>query len=119
MEKRSVYKEPGVSETDPDLLAQKEALKICSAVTVTYQFGSRSEILDGSTIFPWLSMDTEGKVVIDQHRILFEETENGSIFNQRTKRSVSLLPKRPKHPSMVFLSIKVHRARYSPNQQVR
>lgn len=66
LDERAVYKEPGVSETDPELLAQKEALKDCADVTVTYRFGSRSEVLDGSTILPWLSMAGEGSAVVDR-----------------------------------------------------
>lgn len=69
LDERAVYKEPGVSETDPELLAQKEALKVCADVTVTYRFGSRSEVLDGSTILPWLSMDGEGSAVVDRNGV--------------------------------------------------
>ena len=69
LDERAVYKEPGVSETDPELLAQKEALKVCADVTVTYRFGSRSEVLDGSTILPWLSMDGEGRAVVDRNGV--------------------------------------------------
>lgn len=69
LDERAVYKEPGVSETDPELLAQKEALKVCADVTVTYRFGSRSEVLDGSTILPWLSMEGEGSAVVDRNGV--------------------------------------------------
>lgn len=69
LDKRAVYKEPGVSETDPELLAQKEVLKVCADVTVTYRFGSRSEVLDGSAILPWLSMDGEGSAVVDRNGV--------------------------------------------------
>ena len=69
LDERAVYKEPEVSETDPELLAQKEALKVCADVTVTYRFGSRSEVLDGSTILPWLSMDGEGRAVVDRNGV--------------------------------------------------
>lgn len=69
LEELGVYKNPEILEDSPSLLAQKEAFKDYAATTVTYRFGSQTEILTGETICQWLSKDKDGTVTIDQTKV--------------------------------------------------
>lgn len=66
LEEAGVYQAPGIKKDNPALKAQAEAWKPYADTTVTYQFGSRTEILDGSTISQWLSSDSQGNVILDE-----------------------------------------------------
>lgn len=69
LEEAGIYKEPEVLEDSPELQARKEAWKFYTDAAVTYRFGSRSEIVTGSTIVQWLTEDGAGNVVIDETKV--------------------------------------------------
>lgn len=69
LEEVGIYKKPDILSSDDRLLARQQAWKPYTDVTVTYRFGSRSEVLDGSVIFNWLSYDDEGVTSIDQEMV--------------------------------------------------
>lgn len=68
LEQEGVYKSPEILEHDPDLKSRLERWKPYADTVVTYRFGSRSEVLDGTAIMRWLSDDENGTVVIDRSK---------------------------------------------------
>ena len=65
LEQSGIYRNPVILEHDPELLARLETCKPFTDVEVTYRFGSQTEILDGGTIYQWLSDDGSGHVSPD------------------------------------------------------
>ena len=61
-----VYRHPAVSSADTVLTERFAKLEPYSDMTVTYQFGSRTEILDSETLSEWVSLDKNGKLLIDE-----------------------------------------------------
>ena len=51
------------------LANQMEKWKPYMDIRVTYCFGSKREVLDGSTIVQWLDMDHKGDVTIDRSKV--------------------------------------------------
>lgn len=68
LEDLGVYREPRVLSDDAGLKDRMEAWTPYADVTVTYRFGSRTEILDGSITSQWLSETEDGDVVIDKEK---------------------------------------------------
>lgn len=66
LEELGVYKEPEILEDNQALLAQKEGWKGYANAKVTYRFGSRTEVVDGTVICGWLTEDSDGNVEIDR-----------------------------------------------------
>lgn len=66
LENLELYREPQVLSDDEALKDKMEARTPYTDVTVTYRFGSRTEILDGSITSQWLSETEDGNVVIDK-----------------------------------------------------
>lgn len=75
LEELGIYREPEIRADDPALLNQKEQWEQYTSANVTYRFGSRSEVVDGSIIAGWLTADENGETVID--RIKVEEYVKG------------------------------------------
>lgn len=61
-----VYRHPDISSDDAVLAERFAKLEPYSDMTVTYQFGSRTEILDSETLSEWVSLDKNGKLLIDE-----------------------------------------------------
>lgn len=61
-----VYRSPDISCDDAVLNEQFARLQPYSDMTVTYQFGSRTEILDSSTLSEWISLDKNGRLQVDE-----------------------------------------------------
>lgn len=68
LEELGVYRKPQVLSDDAGLKDRMEKRAPYADVTVTYRFGSRTEILDGSITSQWLSEDVAGNVVIDKEK---------------------------------------------------
>ena len=66
LESLGVYREPEVMADSAELLEKREMWAPYGQVRITYLFGSRQEILDGSTIWGWLSEDENGSAVVDR-----------------------------------------------------
>lgn len=69
LEELEIYKKPDILSNDDRLLTRQKLWKPYTDVTVTYRFGSRSEVLDGTLIFNWLSCDDEGITSINQEMV--------------------------------------------------
>ena len=69
LEAEDCYEKPGVTSGDPTLRKKYERLYHYTSVRVTYDFGDQKEILDGSTINNWLSVDEDGVVSLDSDAV--------------------------------------------------
>lgn len=64
-----IYKLPEISSEDPSLQEQLTLLQSYSDMTVTYQFGSQTEVLDSDTISEWISVSGSGRRRIDREAV--------------------------------------------------
>lgn len=64
-----VYKLPKISSEDPSLQEQLALLQSYSDMTVTYQFGSQTEVLDSDTISEWISVSGSGRRRFDREAV--------------------------------------------------
>lgn len=62
------YEKPKYNEESPEVIAAKDSLDKIADSKITYQFGSRSEVLDGSTISTWLGVDDNMQVTVDENK---------------------------------------------------
>lgn len=62
-EEEGVYVVPAVLQDDEKLKKQQEVWNSCAAVTVTYLFGDKREILDGMRVKDWFTYDQAGNCV--------------------------------------------------------
>lgn len=69
LEDADVYEKPQITSEDEALNAELAAWNQYVHTTVTYRFGSKSEVLDGEKIHTWLVSDGQGGVTIDQSKI--------------------------------------------------
>lgn len=69
LEEHDVYEKPQITSENPQLQARAESWNRYVHTTVTYRFGSRSEVLDGDTIHLWLTDDGQGGALLDEEKI--------------------------------------------------
>ncbi len=69
LDEHDVYAKPRVTSESMELQAKLEKWNRYVHTTVTYRFGSRSEVLDGDTIHTWLSDDGQGGVLLDEEKV--------------------------------------------------
>lgn len=69
LEEENCYAKPAVRKSDKKLNRLVKNLNQYAKTKVTYLFGERSEVLDGSRIKDWLSYDEEGNVTLDESQI--------------------------------------------------
>ena len=62
-EEEGVYAVPAILQDNEDLKKQQEVWNSCAAVTVTYLFGDKQEVLDGMRVKDWFTYDAEGNYV--------------------------------------------------------
>ncbi len=62
-EEADIYMRPAVTSEDEALEHQQEVWNGCAAVTVTYTFGDKKEVLDGMTVKDWMTYDENGNYV--------------------------------------------------------
>lgn len=68
LEELGLYKEPELFKDSPVLKERVTTWKPYTDVTVIYRFGSRTEILDGSILYQWMSDDGQGHVLINEEK---------------------------------------------------
>lgn len=61
------YVEPKYTENSPEVMEAKKTLDKIASSSITYTFGSRSEVLDGKTISQWLNVDNNMEVTVDEN----------------------------------------------------
>lgn len=87
LDQAGCYEEPKVRADDEALAKRLEEINRFAAMSVTYTFGSRSEVLDGGTISRWVSYDENGQPVFDDEQIAAFVKKLGSKYNTAyTKR---------------------------------
>lgn len=69
LEDADVYEKPQITADNEALKAELEAWNKYVHTTVTYRFGSQSEVLDGEKIHSWLVSDGQGGVSLDEAQI--------------------------------------------------
>lgn len=69
LEELNAYVQPQIISTDEWLNERLAEWNRYVGVTVKYQFGSQTEVLDGSTIHTWLSEDANQNVILDQEAV--------------------------------------------------
>lgn len=79
-EEAGVYVLPTVTDKDETLKHQQEVWNGCAAVTVTYTFGNKKEVLDGITVKDWMTYDENGYYV-----------ENLGVLQQHIRDYVQML----------------------------
>ena len=74
-EEAGAYAAPAVTKEDPTLLHQRDVWNSCAAVTITYTFGDKTEVLDGMTVKDWMTYDENGNYVEDPATLEARVTE--------------------------------------------
>ncbi|MGN0159004.1 MAG: L,D-transpeptidase family protein [Brotaphodocola sp.] len=69
LEEIDAYEVPMITADNPELLAKQEAWNHYVNTTVTYQFGNKREVLDGSVIHQWISDDGQGGARLDENQV--------------------------------------------------
>lgn len=69
LEEIGAYDQPEITSDNPELKAKADAWNQYVGITVTYQFGEATEILDGDTIHTWLSEGEYGNVVLNEEAV--------------------------------------------------
>lgn len=81
LEEAGVYKAPKITSDDPALQEQLSLLQSYSDMTVTYQFGSQTEVLDSDTISEWISVSKSGRRTIDKEAVTAYVKELAKKYN--------------------------------------
>lgn len=74
-EEAGSYAAPAVTKEDPTLNHQRDVWNSCAAVTITYTFGDKTEVLDGMTVKEWMTYDENGNYVEDPATLEARVTE--------------------------------------------
>lgn len=69
LEDAGVYQRPQITAEDEALKAELDAWNRYVHTTVTYRFGSKSEVLNGEKVHEWLVSDGQGGVSLEESRI--------------------------------------------------
>lgn len=69
LEDLDCYVKPTVASDDATLLSLCDTLNLYTSTVLTYHFGDVTEVLDGSIIHTWLSVDEDNQVVLDEEKV--------------------------------------------------
>ena len=68
LEELGCYEKPSVLQDDAGLIAERDAKNQLLKVDITYDFGDRSETVDGSVVKDWLIQDSDGNWTVDESK---------------------------------------------------
>lgn len=68
LEEAGCYKEPSIYSNEKKLTKAVKKLNTYTGLTITYDFGDRTEILGPDTLIDWVSYDEDFKVTIDEQK---------------------------------------------------
>ena len=68
-EELNAYVKPGITSTDETLNKVADSLNKHVNVTVTYQFGDKTEVLSGDTIHDWISVNADKTIGLDRDKV--------------------------------------------------
>lgn len=77
----SCYQMPQITREDENLNNEVAALNTYAGASITYPFGSTSEVLDGNTISQWLSVGEDNTVSINEEAVAEYVSELASNHN--------------------------------------
>lgn len=69
LEESNCYAQPSVRKDDKGLNRLVQNLNQYAQTVITYSFGEKTEVLDGSRIKDWLTYDENGNVTLDENQI--------------------------------------------------
>ncbi|HEX3021278.1 MAG TPA: L,D-transpeptidase family protein [Lachnospiraceae bacterium] len=69
LEELDCYVKPTLTSTDNSLKQLLDTMNLYVSTVLTYKFGNTTEVLDGSIINSWLSVNDEYQVVIDEQKV--------------------------------------------------
>ena len=84
LEELGCYEKPSVRSDDPGLAAERDARNRYVNVTVTYTFGDRTEVLNGSRTHEWLT-GTGTDIALDEAQIAEYVSELAKTYNTAYK----------------------------------
>lgn len=70
LEEAGCYLAPSITSKQKDITKACKLLNRYGGVTITYDFGDRTEILGPETIREWISVDEDFKVIINEDKIM-------------------------------------------------
>ena len=85
LDEAGVYREPEIRQDDPELIKQVEERNRLAGVVITYQFGDKTEVLDGERIHEWLITDEQGNVTLDTQQVAKYVEELAITYNTANK----------------------------------
>ncbi|MCD8086019.1 MAG: hypothetical protein LUF28_06805 [Clostridiales bacterium] len=81
LDEAGCYVAPTVTADDPDLVLEAETLNGYLGVTVTYEMGEDTVVLDGSTLIDWLTYNGDGTVTLDEDAVTAFVKDLASAYN--------------------------------------
>ncbi len=85
LEEEGAYKMASVTAENPALLERLETMNRYAGVQVTYQFGDKTEVLDGDRIHQWIAINNAGQAVIDSGEVIRFVEELAIEYNTANK----------------------------------
>lgn len=80
LDESGCYEDPEVGDDHSGLLGLIDTLNAYVGMTITYEFGDETEVLDGEIISTWLSQD-KWKAVVDEEAVLDYVKSLGKKYN--------------------------------------
>lgn len=81
LESIDCYYNPKYTATSKDVMDAKSSLDKYASSKITYTFGEKNEVLDGSTIHNWLKVDENMGIIFDEEQIETYVDTLGSKYN--------------------------------------
>ena len=81
MEEQNCYLQPAVTDDNEKLLATIEQLNKCLDTVITYQVGSSTQVLDASVFQPWLYVNENMEVAIEDEALTAYVKSLGATYN--------------------------------------
>ena len=75
------YEDPKYTADSKEIAQAKDSLNKYTSSMITYTFGGRAELLDGSIINNWLKLDENCKVIFDEEKIREYINTLGETYN--------------------------------------
>ena len=75
------YVQPVIADDNATLLAVIEQLNRSLDMTITYQIGDKTEVLDAKTFQPWLSVNENLEACVDEEAVMEYVNELASTYN--------------------------------------
>ncbi len=86
LEEAGCYVEPEITTREPKLAGAFEELSRLAGARITYEFGEVTEVLDGSKISEWLTLEEDYKVTLDESKIKEYVDYIGKTYNSFGRR---------------------------------